>query len=166
MRAALGWLHRRADNVAVGLLTAMFLTFIVQIFWRYVVEQPLGWTLEACSLTWLWVVFWTGAFLLEDRNHVRFDLLYWAVGRRTRSVFAVISALAIIAGFAISLPATADFVAFMKIEKTSLLKVRFDVVFSAFLLFSVAVIIRYAIRAAQILRGVDVDAEPDRDERA
>jgi len=35
MKAALGWLQRRANNVAVGLLTAMFISFVLQIFSRY-----------------------------------------------------------------------------------------------------------------------------------
>ena len=61
MRAALAWLRKGADYVAVGLLTAMFLSFLLQIFSRYVLVNPLGWTLEACLVTWLWLVFWSCA---------------------------------------------------------------------------------------------------------
>lgn len=42
------WLQRRADDVAVGLLTAMFLAFVLQITARYVFNYPLTWTLELC----------------------------------------------------------------------------------------------------------------------
>ena len=147
------WFKRRADNVAVILLAAMFFTFILQIVFRYVFSSPLGWTLEACLLLWLWLVFWGAATLLDDRDHVRFDILYNHVGPRSRGVFTVLAAGAIVFAFVKALPATWDFVAFMKIESTSLLKVRFDVVFSIYLLFSIAIVLRYAGRIWQVLRA-------------
>ncbi|TQV83343.1 TRAP transporter small permease [Denitrobaculum tricleocarpae] len=153
MKAVRLWLHARADNVAVGLLTAMFLSFILQIFSRYVINHPLGWTLEACLLAWLWTVFWGSAFLLEDKDHVKFDILYSSVAPRVRRVFALLAAVAIVVALGVSLPATADFIAFMKIEKTSLLGIRFDYVFSIYLVFLTAVILRYTLRAWAVLRG-------------
>ncbi len=137
-----GWLRRAAESVAVGLLTAIFVLFILQIFTRYVIRQPLGWTLEACLVAWLWLVFWSAAFTLRNEDHVRFTILSDMVRPGLRRLFAVAAALCLIAAFAMSLPATVDFVAFMAIEKTSLLKIRFDYVFSVYLIFAVAVIVR------------------------
>ncbi len=157
MQKLVNWLRARADNVAVGLLTVIFLSFILQIVSRYIIRQPLGWTLELCLLSWLWLVFWSSAFTLKDQDHVRFTILWDHSGRRTRRVFAVFTALCIIAAFGVSLPATYNFVSFMAIEKTSLLKVRFDVVFSVYLLFAVAMIAQYALRIVKILRRRDGD---------
>jgi TRAP-type C4-dicarboxylate transport system permease small subunit len=157
MTAAANWLRSRAENVAVGLLTAMFVSFILQIFYRYVVNEPLTWTLEACLLTWLWLVFWGAAFLLRDGDHVRFDILYASVGSPMRRLFALISALAIIAGFVSAFPATYDFISFMSIESSSSLGIRLDHVFAAYLLFAVAVIVRYALRTIRLVRGMPVD---------
>lgn len=153
MQGVLNWLQRRADNVAVGLLTALFLSFILQIVSRYVIRQPLGWTLEACLLSWLWLVFWSAAFTLKESDHVRFTVLVDHARPGVRRIYAVFTAVCIIVALAVSLPATLDFVAFMKIEKTSLLKVRFDVVFSIYLIFSVAIITRYVWQVVQIVRG-------------
>lgn len=160
IRSSLSWLARRADNVAVGLLAATFVIFILQIVSRYVIRDPLGWTLEACLLCWLWLVFWSGAFNLRDQDHVRFNVLSEAVGPRTRRIFAIISAFAIIVALAASLPATADFVSFMAIEKTSLLKLRFDYVFAIYLVFAVAIIVRYAHRFYVSLNGNDAGPAP------
>ena len=55
MQAALRWLHARAENVAVGLLAVMFLSFMLQIVSRYVFKSPIGWTLELCLTMWLWL---------------------------------------------------------------------------------------------------------------
>src|SRR3569623_4570 len=96
MRKTLAWLRARADNVAVGLLTVMFISFVIQIVSRYVLNAPVDWTLELCLTTWLWVVFWEAAFLLDDRDHIRFDLLYVMAGRRLRRTLALLAALAIV----------------------------------------------------------------------
>ncbi|MCB1491585.1 MAG: TRAP transporter small permease subunit [Rhodobiaceae bacterium] len=160
MRGLLTWLHRRADNVAVGLLTAIFLSFLLQIFTRYVIRQPLGWTLEACLLCWLWLVLWSSAFTLREGEHVRFTVLLDSVRPGTRKVFLLLSAACLIAIFAWSLPATEDFVSFMAIEKTSLLKIRFDYVFGIYLVFAVAVIVRYTWRIVMVLRSRGGDGHP------
>ena len=53
-----GWLQRRADDVAVALIATMFISFLLQIVFRYVFNKPLGWTEEVTVLCWLWVVLW------------------------------------------------------------------------------------------------------------
>ena len=158
MNFARNWLRNRADNVAVGLLTAMFVSFLLQIFFRYVVNQPLTWTLEANLLFWLWTVFWVSAFPLRDRDHIKFDIFYLSARPPVRRIFALISAVAMIVGFGVAFPASFDFISFMKIESSSSLHIRLDYVFSAYLLFAAAVIVRYAIRVINIARGRDVDA--------
>ena len=150
--------------MAVGLLTAIFVIFILQIFTRYVIRQPLGWTLEACLIAWLWLVFWSAAFTLRHDDHVRFTVLADAANPGLRRVFTILSAVFLTAAFAISLPATADFIGFMKIEKTSLLKIPFDYVFSVYLIFAVAIILRCAWQIISAFRALPPgpEAGPDR----
>lgn len=159
MKRAAAWLRRRADNVAVGLLTAMFVSFLVQIISRYVFNYPLGWTLEVCLTCWLWVVFWSSAFTLDDREHVKFDLFYLAASRGTRRVLALISAIAIVAGILAALPATLDYVTFYQIKKSATLRIRLDIVFSVYAVFALAIIGRYGWRACRFARGADPDPD-------
>ncbi len=153
MKSAIRAWQRLVELGAVSLLSAMFLAFILQIFSRYVIRQPLGWTLEACLLCWLWLVFWCSAFILRDSDHVRFSILSESVRPGVRRIFAGLAAIAIVAAFAIALKPTYEFVQFMAIEKTSLLKIRFDYVFSAYIIFSIAIIVRYGWRLSETLRG-------------
>ena len=75
------WLQRRAENVAVALLCVMFATFIIQIFARYVLNKPIGWSEEVIITTWLWTVLWGAAFILREvrGNPVR-HYLFGGVG--------------------------------------------------------------------------------------
>ena len=151
MQAALAWLRKGADYVAVGLLTAMFLSFLLQIFSRYVLVNPLGWTLEACLVTWLWLVFWSCAFIVHERDHVTLNILYLATPARGRRVLALMASAALVAAFIVSIPATVDFVTFMKIESTSLLRIRFDFLFAIYPIFLIAVAIRGITRIVRLL---------------
>lgn len=158
MKPATLWLRRRAEDVAAGLLAVMFLTFLVQIFTRYVVNYPLAWTLEACLTLWLWLVFWGAAFILDDRDQVKFDMFYLAASTRVRRILALVTAVAIMAGFLAALPATWDYISFYKIKKSATLRIRLDIVFSVYGIFAVAVITRYGLRAWQLIRGRHPDA--------
>ena len=55
----------------------------------------------------------------------------------------LIAAASLIVLYAISFPAVLDYVTFMKVEKTAYLKIRFDWLFSIYIVFVVAIIIRY-----------------------
>jgi TRAP-type C4-dicarboxylate transport system permease small subunit len=147
------WLRRRAENVGVVLIAIMFVAFIVQIVFRYALDFPIGWTSELTVLTWLWVVLWGAAFVLKENEEIRVDLLYGAVGTRTRRAMTLIGGLAIIVLYAASLPKTLDYVTFMKVEKTAYLKLRFDWAYSIYLVFVVAVLVRYAWLVWRALRG-------------
>lgn len=163
-RRLLGWLGERADDVAAGLLAAMFATFIVQIVARYILLPlypaiNIGWTVELCLTIWLWSVFWGAAFCLRESDHVRFDMLYFAASRRTRRGMAIAAALLIAAGLLMALPATWDYITFYKIKKSAVLRWRLDYVFSIYGVFAAVVILRYLWRAVALLRGRPLDEE-------
>jgi TRAP-type C4-dicarboxylate transport system permease small subunit len=153
MRLNRKFLQDRADDVGIILLATMFLTFIVQITWRYVLNHPLGWTVELCVTMWLWVVFWGSAFCLKDEEHVRFDMLYLVVRPKLQRIFAGISALAIVVGMAASWHGTYDFVSFLKIKKSPAMRIPLAYLYSIYLLFIIATVATYAWRLKKIFKG-------------
>ena len=154
------WLLRRAENFAAGLLAVMFVAFMLQIVFRYFLNFPIGWTSELSVIAWLWLVLWGAAFVVKESEEIRFDLVYGAAGLRARRVMGIITALSIVILYAASLPATVKYVSFMKVEKTSYLKIPFDWLFSIYVFFLVAVIVRYLWILSRLLRGKDPEA-PD-----
>jgi TRAP-type C4-dicarboxylate transport system permease small subunit len=150
------WLRRRAEDLLTAMLAVMFLAFLLQIAFRYLLNFPVGWTSELTVIAWLWGVLWGAAFVVSEREEVRFDLLYGALGARTRRIVGISTGLAIVALYAVSLPATLDYVRFMKVERTAYLKIRFDHLFSIYVFFVVAVIARYVWILSRLFRGQDV----------
>lgn len=144
-----------AMDIAALMLGGLFVVFLIQIVARYIFNAPVSWTLEACLTLWLWLVFWGGAFVLTEKDHVRFDILYDSVRARTRRIFAIISAVAIGGGFLAALPATWSYIDFYQIKRSAVLGIRLDIVFSIYGLFAVMMVLRYFWRSALLLRGAD-----------
>jgi C4-dicarboxylate transporter, DctQ subunit len=149
----LGWLQRRAENIAALMLAVMFSAFIIQIVFRYFFNFPIGWTSELTVVMWLWIVLWGAAFVLKENEEVRFDLLVGAVGRRARIGMGIVASLALVVLYGASLPAAWKYVTFMKVEKSSYLKIRMDWLFSIFIVFLVAILIRYVWILWHLARG-------------
>jgi C4-dicarboxylate transporter, DctQ subunit len=153
LRRLLGFLHRRAENVLAAMLGVMFAAFIVQIVFRYFLNLPTGWTTELTLIMWLWGVLWGAAFVLRESDEIRIDLLGTMVRARTRLVMAAICGVSIVVLYLISLPATWSYISFMKVEKSSYLKIPMNWLYSIYLVFVLAVIVRYLWLLWDLRRG-------------
>lgn len=147
------WVQRRAENAIAALLGVMFVAFIVQIVFRYFFNLPTGWSTELSLIAWLWLVLLGTAFALREQDEIRFDIVTTLVGPRTRRLMAMLVAIATVALFGLSLPGTYSYVSFMKVEKSSYLNIRLDWLYSVYVVFVVAIILRYLWLFWQAIRG-------------
>jgi TRAP-type C4-dicarboxylate transport system permease small subunit len=147
------WLHARAENLLAAMLATMFIVFIVQIVFRYLLNLPIGWTHEISVIMWVWMVLFGTAFVVRDYEEIRFDLLYASVSERTRRIMVVICAATLIFFFSISLPAVLDYIGFMKVERTAYLKIRFDWLYSIYGIFAITMIVRQLWLGYQAIWG-------------
>lgn len=147
------WLRKRAENVIVVLIAIMFISFLLQIGFRYLLNRPLGWTDEVTVLCWVWLVLWGAAFILSDKDEIRFDIVYGLVSPRVQRHFTLLSSLALVVLFVISLPASWNYVLFMKREKSAFLGMRFDYLYSIYVIFAVACIVKHGWIAWYAFRG-------------
>ena len=150
---AVDWMRRRAENVVAGLLGLMFLAFIIQIVFRYFFNFPIGWASELSVITWLYMVLLGSAFWLKESEEVRFDLFSGDLGPLGRRVVGLVVAVAAVVLFGMALPATIKYVMFMKVESSSYLNIRLDILYSVYVVFAVAVIVRYVWAIVTLLRG-------------
>lgn len=148
-----GWLYRRGENILAAMLGVMFVVFIIQIVFRYLLNLPIGWTNEVSTILWVWLVLWGAAFVIREEEEIRFDLIYGAVQPRTRRVMMAVACLSTVVLYAVSFPASLDYVSFMKVEKAAYLKIRMNWVYSIYIVFVVAILVRYLWLSWQALSG-------------
>ena len=147
------WLYRRAENLLAAMLAMMFVAFLLQIGLRYLTNLRTGWTAELSVMLWIWLVLFGAAFVTRESEEIRFDLIYGAVGSKAKRVMLMVAALILIALYGRSLPAAYDYVSFMKVEKSAYLSFRFDWVFCIYIVFVVAILVRYVYLAWRAVVG-------------
>ncbi|WP_120632058.1 TRAP transporter small permease [Ruegeria sp. EL01] len=195
MRTIIRWTSRLSEAIAAMMLAAIFFVFLLQIGSRYLPKiigslglsetlptlaavEPLGWTLELIGILWVWVIFFTCAFVLREWDHVKFDILYLAAPRKLRAVFAMISAVAIVAGMLYAFLPTWDYIDWIKLRKTTTVrnpftgaKIPLRTIFSIYGAFMIVVTARYAWLAVDVFRNgppkteLEVVLEAEADER-
>jgi C4-dicarboxylate transporter DctQ subunit len=158
------------EGVAAAMMAVVFCTFILQIFVRYAVGTPLfvsmfgttvnasqfGWTVEFILVLWLWTIFWGNAFIVRERDHVTFDIVYNLVGPRTRTVFALFGAVVIIVALWGSIDPTYVKMKLLRIKSSATLPVKMLPISSIYFLFLAVVGARYLWRVIDLLRhGAD-----------
>jgi C4-dicarboxylate transporter, DctQ subunit len=173
-------LRRLSEAVAALFMALMFATFILQIGVRYGARidwltsalpildpRGYGWTLEFCLALWVWLIFWGNAFVVRRRDHVTFDLLFYAVPRGVRRVFLAVTGVAVGIGLLASVEPTWIRFAILRLKQTATLgdllgpSVRMREVYSIYILFLVAVGLRALWAALEALR----DRHPDLDDK-
>ena len=71
---------------------------------------------------------------------------------------SVVTSIALLVLYGASLPATWSYVTFMKVESSSYLKIPMNWLFSIYVVFLVAILVRYLWLLWHYLRGEEVDA--------
>ena len=179
MKTLFKWFSRTTEFIAALMLAAIFVTFLIQIFSRYAAKiawmmpipqisdwmaslQPIGWTVNLISLIWVWAVFFGCAFIVRERDHVTFDILYLSLPRTGRRILAYLSSIGIVAAMLYALPAMWDVVfdnRLMQLKKIQTLRmpitgdqIAIKWLFASVVLLMVVAIIRYSWQIATITR--------------
>lgn len=150
------WLQRGANLIGGGLFLTLFVVFIIQISARFGFNKPLPWTDEAAVILYIWVILWAAAVVVPEREHVVFDLVWNSVGYRARQAMRIAGNLLIGGLCLVALPATWDYVHFMRREGSPVLGIPLMWVFLPLVILMGALVLRsaWAIREALCGRGL------------
>jgi len=140
-----------AELAAAAMFMVMFASFMAQILSRYVFDAPLSWTLEICSIAYIWVIFWSCDILVSERQHIIFDVLYQKFPPQPRRWLAIFNTAVVALTFLAALPGTLDYIAFLGRRHTMVLHLPFDIVYSCFGIFMIAAIVGAAMRLRRLL---------------
>ena len=155
----MNWFKSAANAIGGGLFLTLFVVFVVQVTARFGFNKPLAWTDELAVILYVWIILWAAAFVVPEREHVVFDLLWNGASQRTRQAMRIVGNL-LVGGLALcAIPACWDYVYFMKREGTPVLGLPFMWVFLPFVFLLVALVFRSAWAIWNAVRGVGLEAE-------
>jgi TRAP-type C4-dicarboxylate transport system permease small subunit len=146
--AAIG---RGADAVTSLMFIAVFAAFIYKIVMRYAAGDAVAWADEVSVVLFIWIVFLANGFMLDDRRHITFDLIYRHLSERNQRVIAAARSLLVGGIFLCALPASVDYILFLWRERTPVMGWRLEYVYACFALFMLAITVRLAYRLVLLL---------------
>jgi TRAP-type C4-dicarboxylate transport system permease small subunit len=150
-------LRKAAQTLGGVMFLGLFGVFLVQITARFGFDRPLPWTDELAVVLYLWVILWASAFMVPEREHVVFDLLWNSANPHLRRVMRIAGHLMIGGLAAVAIPASWDYVHFMGRESTPVLGLSFEWVFLPFVLLLLALVGRSLHGLWQACRGQDLE---------
>ena len=139
--------------IASLLLVTMFGSFLLQIFFRYIMGWSVGWTIEYVSIAWLWIILFGYAFVVRENDIIKLDILYAYLPEKTKRVFDFVTNLTCGVILIFSLPKSIEYIEFMSIERTAYLRINFALLFSIYVPFAVVVSFRCLLNAWNALKG-------------
>lgn len=136
----------------------MFLTFILQIIARYIFNHPFTWTYEVTVICFTWTVILGACYAMEKDSHVKFTLIYDHLSRKKGAVLRLLGNLIIFVAFVVLIVPSANYVAFMNFQSTSVFNVKLSWIFAPFVYFLISIIF-YTFK--QIIEDVRIIIQPN-----
>lgn len=90
------------DRLAVGLFLVLFIIVLAQVFFRYILNNPLIWSEELARYIFVWVSFLGWLMATRDQDHIVLTMLRDRLPTRVRAVWLIIIDVAHL-GFAVVL---------------------------------------------------------------
>ena len=122
----------------------LFVVFVLQVFFRYVLNDPLTWPYEVTVFAFIWTTTLGAAYALRRRSHVVFSLIYDRLSPRWQLIFRLAGNFLIMSAFLISVIPTYRYLDFQKINKSTVLKIPFTIGFGSYMVFLLLIIGRMA----------------------
>ena len=134
---------------------AMFVGFCLQVISRYILGSQIPWTYELCVVGFLWTTAFGAIWAGRNHEHVSFSLIYDMFGPKGRAVMNLIGNILISVAFILLIPAAYEYVEFIGIKVTAVLRVSFSYLYAPFLffiVFSTIYMIRDSVKDIMTLR--------------
>ena len=151
--------------IPVAMFVIMFVTFVMQIFFRYIVRQPLAWAYEVTVSCYLWLVILGACYAQREHAHVTFTLITDKMPIRGRAFCTFLGSLMIGFAFVWAFVPSCRFVSMMAMQRTSMLKIGLNIVYGPFIAF-LALMILYMLRDMvldfKVFTGMASDEEKKR----
>jgi TRAP-type transport system small permease protein len=74
LRQATKYMVRCERGLSVTMLCVILCTMGAQVFARYVMRQPFGWSEELSRLAMIWMSFIAASFIMAEGNHIAVDI--------------------------------------------------------------------------------------------
>ena len=137
-------LKQLLDIVEIYIPTVTFLTlfvvFILQVYHRYILRDPLMWGIELTEIAFVWTIMLGASYARRKRDHVAFSLIYDVLPQKGQLYMRLIANATIVISFGIALNPVFQQIALMTNDTSSVLRIPFTIIYLPFLFLIISFI--------------------------
>jgi TRAP-type C4-dicarboxylate transport system permease small subunit len=134
--------------IPVVTFVLLFLVFLLNVFFRYIIKSPQNWTFEFSVNAFVIVGLVGSCIAYRNEDHVVFDLLYSRISIKGQNVLRIISYLLIIIFFSIAIPPSFVYLWKLRTFVTPIMKIPVSIIFLSFPILLISSVIRSVYRLA------------------
>ena len=139
----------------------MIITFLVGIFFRYFLNNPLIWTLEVTIISFMWTALLGASYAFRTESHIWFGLFYESGSPKRQLVFRLLGNTIMLITFIILIPSTYQYLSFMHQRPTNVLELPYTVQYGPFLILIIMIVIRVTILLVRDIMTLVRKKDPD-----
>lgn len=109
--------------IPIVCFSLMFIVFLIQIFSRYLLNRPLFWADELVNVSYVWAVIISASYVLRNKRHITFPIIYDKLGRRGKAIFKISGNLIIIVALFACLYSSFDYLHYLRRDATPVLRI-------------------------------------------
>ena len=126
--------------IPVFTFSTMFIVFLLGVFFRYVLNNPIAWSFELQRFLFIWTLLLGGCFARRENAHVSFDILYNRFSPTGKAISRIISNLIIAILFGVAWYPSFTYIRFLDFRFSTVLRIPYSYIFYPFLGFLVLII--------------------------
>lgn len=130
----------------------LFVAFLSNVFFRYVLRNPQNWTFELSVNAFVVVGLLGACAAYRKEDHVIFDLFYTQLGSKGQNILRMISGITVIIMFSIAIPGIVGYLVKLPV-KTSIMEIPQNIIFSVFPILLISTVLRSIYRLALDMRS-------------
>ncbi|MGQ9778947.1 MAG: TRAP transporter small permease [Bacillota bacterium] len=113
----------------------MLVAFALQIFTRYVLNNPLTWPYEVSVFAYLWTCLMGAAFARRLNAHVSFAIFYERLSPRSKIISRLVANVLVGAAFLVLFIPSYRYISFLKFQKSTVFRLPYNLIYAPYLLF-------------------------------
>ncbi len=120
--------------------SVMFVVFILQIFFRYFLNNPLTWPYEITIFGFIWTAILGACYARRLGIHVVFGIIYDMLKPFWQLIFRLSANGLVFISFIIAFYPTYKYISFMSFQKSTVLQIPFSIAFSPYMVFTILIL--------------------------
>jgi TRAP-type C4-dicarboxylate transport system permease small subunit len=138
--------------VPAAAFVCMFIAFILGVFMRYVVRNPLRWTYEVSQICFVWTAILGACYAQRYEDHITFSMIYDGLTPLRKNIFRIVAHVIVVV-MVIAIGPSISYLLDLA-AKTSVLEIPRAIVFAPYVVLLAVTVIRYGYRLAMDFRAL------------